>query len=349
MRKKLVIVGLVLALLTGAILFGSLAYVANTVLPNGSVEEFAALNGEQKILFFDEKNRYFGGSEGKAWDFVEALDDESALSAMLGSVSWSEKEHRILLCVTEPTQQLRDEIQQDPACRYMEVALAKCDYTLRELAEAEKKFEAFLSSAPKSLQDSVQFYMVMPFQNRVAVYVKNWSIADQLRLAQALGADCAKFYLVKGNLMETTENITIGDREAWAARDRQLRDLLNQTKQEESEEKSINPAAAAAERLKQYRITLYHTNLLIYPEEDWRMRILSAIYTFVPSEYKDSRDMQISASVIRSIQGTSNFLNGTLYLYDEWEQKHENMIRAVFAAEENEFGIYFIRGGHLGY
>jgi len=335
-KRKMILLGLALVLLTGAILFGSLVYMTNMVLPKGSAEEFAAVKGwDNSILYREEEKSRNGGDVYQAGEFLKTVFANDSLRQKIGGMQWVENDfdHYALFYVTEPSQELRKQLQEDPACKHMEVVLSKCDYSLLELAEAEKKFVAYLSTAPESIQNSVQFYMVMPHQNRVAVYVKDWSITDQLRLAQALGADCPKFYLVEGDLLETTKNITIGDVKAWRIREQELREQMEANGQIVRVDPQLHDALL---RLQTHQQELYKNVRLIYPEDDWRMTILGAVRTPALSQYGYT---QIISKICQTVAGD--------YLYEVWEPKYEYLIRAVFGLVENEFSVFISYGWNL--
>lgn len=226
MKRKLILVGLILMLLTGAILFGSLAHVANTVLPGGSVEDFAALKGwDDSIIYRDQEKRYYGGSRYQAQEYLINSDEGSVLHEQLGGFQWMEEgvRHYALLYVTQPSQQLRDELQQDPELEYMEVALAKCDYSLLQLQEALETLDAYLETAPASVRNSIQTSLISPRENRVAIYVKNWSIFDQLNLAKAMGTMAERLFIVRENLNRMLPQMEFFHYDQWRL-DEEFRD-----------------------------------------------------------------------------------------------------------------------------
>lgn len=200
MRKKMVLFGLALMLLTGAILFGSLVYMTNMVLPKGSAEEFAALRPE--VLYRDADGKHYGSNKNTASQYVKNLTEDDPLHNILGGFFWidEEKDDYILFYVTEPTEQLREQLQQKPELEYCEVALAKCDFTLRQLTDVMQKMDAYLETAPASVRNSVQVNVLSPRENRIAVYVKNWSVFDQLKLAKAMGPMAQCLYVIEEDL-----------------------------------------------------------------------------------------------------------------------------------------------------
>ena len=92
MRKKLILFGLVLVLLTAGILFGSLVYITNMVLPKGSAEEFAALRGPaDSELYRAEEKLHGGGGTHAVRNYLEELPADSELRRQLGGAQWVEQ------------------------------------------------------------------------------------------------------------------------------------------------------------------------------------------------------------------------------------------------------------------
>ena len=203
MKRKMILFGLALVVLTGAILFGSLVYMTNLVLPKGSVEEFAALHGPaDSELYRAEEKLHGGGGQYVISNYLKELPADSELRQQLGGAQWVEQplDNYALFYVTQPSHELREQIQEEPEFQYMEVALAKCDFSLVELDEALDALDVYLASAPISVRNSVQTSLISPRGNRVAIYVKNWSAFDQLSLAKAMGTMCPRLFIVEEDL-----------------------------------------------------------------------------------------------------------------------------------------------------
>lgn len=337
MRKKLVIVGLVLALLTGAILFGSLAYVANTVLPKGSAEEFAALRPE--VLYRDTDQRYYGSTKSIASQYIEALAADDPLHDILGGFFWNEEgeDEFVLFYVTEPTEQLREQLQKEERLEYHEVALAKCDFTLRQLQEAQEMLDAYLETAPVSVKNSVQISLLSPRENRIAVYVKNWSAFDQLNLAKAMGTMVQRLYVIQQDLDQTLPQMRFFFYDDWARMDGEQTNWVTPKVGGTCEEIPAKELFAACGKMKLIRDTyvdhmVYCTGIMNWRVaglyvEDTNMALYGALR--VVSQMKVYTGDTIFNDML-GIRPASWGPDESYAFYDSWGKTQEYLTKAIF-------------------
>lgn len=339
--KKLVLFGLVLVLLTCAVLFGSLVYIMNMVLPSGSAEEFAALKGwDDSVIYRDQENRYYYGGEYHAESYVGGLEEGSLLRKQLGGMQRikNETEKYALFYVTEPSQQLRDQIQQEPEFEFMEVALAKCDYSLTQLGEALSALDAYLPTAPASVRDSVQVSLLLPRKNRIVIYVQNWSLFDQLCLAQAMGPLCPRLYLVEENLDETMPQMEFIHYDDWASGEGEewWSSEYGGTKEPISEQ----TAYEAYSKMRQIRDDYFLNMELSVGTMNWRMAGLQVNDTYrycgcmlITSQMKYYTGPPMADFIgVRPAEWTEE---ESYSYYESWEKTQEYLTKAIFREMED--------------
>jgi len=337
MRKKLLLIGLVLALLTGAILFGSLVYMTNMVLPGGSIEELTALRPE--VLYRATDKRYSGSIESTASQYIEALAADDPLHDILGGFFWNEEgeDEFVLFYVTEPTEQLRERLQQKPELEYYEVALAKCDFTLQQLQEAQETLDAYLETAPLSVKNSVQISLLLPRENRIAVYVKNWSAFDQLNLARAMGPMVQRLFIVRENLNRMLPQMEFIHYDDWIGLDGEKMNWTTPALNGSREEIPAKERWAAYDKAK--RIRDEYTDHIEYCT-GWKNWRYSGLYLDIRNAHCFGALMLGSQMKIYTGDGILNDLLGwrpanwspdeSYAFYDSWGKQQEYLTKAIF-------------------
>ena len=348
MKRKLILVGLILMLLTGAILFGSLVYMTNMVLPKGSAEEFVQLANDPNQQLFRGEDVPATSAKVVWRNLKEYVVQEYA--QQLGGVFVYEEEKYVLLYMKDASEPLRQQLQTISEETFQngprEIALRDCDYSLRELALAQQVLDSYLETAPLSVKRSVQTAFLAPRQNRIAVYVRQWSVFDQLNLARAMGTLSPRLFIVKEDLSKTTPDISVIEQDEWLEK---LQEVIESGSKDDAEADLVpNYEGAKLEGpYHEHRLTFYENYHIAYPEGHWSKSILQSIGHVSPVLKRFSPALNGAQISVGSAQRMLHMVGGVTEYYEAWKPEYEAFLRAVYHMVQPQGKLIIIRLGDV--
>lgn len=213
LNRKFWIVWIVMILFSALVVGGILLSIANRQLP---AEDWAAFSARTATLRTDPYRAKWT-QNGERRTYITAWAKEHPEG--LGGVFQYEPDGIVRVYAKDADEGYLARLMEESWHSDGQLLeLCACDFTLAELSEALAVLDGYLESAPSSLRDSVQVSLLMPWQNRVAVWVTDWSALDQYRLAKALGPMASRCVLIREDLdavLPGMEFIWVGDWLRW--------------------------------------------------------------------------------------------------------------------------------------
>ena len=340
MNRRIYLVWLLVILVMALACGGMLLSMANSQLPREDWQTFSARREALREAPLQGKWR----QSGRQTIFITHWAKENAEN--LGGVFPYEADGVVRVYAKGADEALQARLLEEAwYSDGKELELCPCDYSLAELSEALEALDAYLEQAPASVRESVQLGILMPAQNRVAIWVTHWSALDQYRLAKALGPAAGRCVLIREDLDQVLPQLEFVSARDWFRRDEEG-NLVG-----ESAKWLTTKAGGSNDPLdwpviKEWKLLLsrsqrhYADNLSYCPDEglNWRAAGVGSAYTLDGSELSYSCFLLTSrqrrwtgkTALQDSMGGTVGWPDEESYAYyQDWGRGQERIYRAV--------------------